>query len=52
LCFIEQENDLVKLFLALMIEVSGVSALREFYDRISNKKKDKEEKQKKCFCVL
>jgi len=52
LCFIEQENDLVKLFLALMIEVSGVSALREFYDRISKKKKRQRRKTKEMFLCI
>jgi hypothetical protein len=37
----EQENDLVKVFFTLIIEVSSVSALKEFYDGINNKKRQR-----------
>lgn len=44
MCFIEQENDLVKLFLALMMEVSSLSTLKEFYDGTYIKQKRRKTK--------
>ncbi len=41
-----QENDLVKLFLALMSEVSSVSVLKEMCDGINNQEKRQRRKTK------